>query len=281
MSFSVGILYSAQEFTSYVSTTVVGVDEFKSAFKKFSLASPEDILDVSVRCNWIDFHPDGICRITRKGKDLLLADPEKILRLQLCDLIDADQPPWAAKIPNGRQEAIKYLPDEVHQCFKEAGLLKGWSDEIIEWWDKLSIATRSHKSIANLITGRKAEKLTMDYETKRTGEIPHWQSIESNFSGYDVLSKADTSTSTVRKIEVKGSSLPKNQAFCYVTRNEWKTAELSSDYHFHLWCLREKPLLIDVSKEEMKLHIPQDMGDGAWETAKILFSSFPDHIIIN
>jgi hypothetical protein len=274
MSFSVGILYSAQEFTSYVSNNVVGVDEFKSAFKKFSLARPEDILDVAVKCNWIDFHPDGICRITQKGKTLLLAEADKILRLQICDLIDVDQPAWAAKIPNGRQEAIKFFPDEVHQCFKEAGLLQGWDEDIIDWWDKLSIATRSHKSITNLLTGRRAEKLTIDHETKRLGIAPHWQSIESNFSGYDILSKSEKGSATNRMIEVKGSTLPKNQAFCFVTRHEWRTAELSKDYRFHLWCLRGAPYLIDVTMDQMKLHIPQDNGDGVWETTKIYFNCF-------
>src|SRR6267378_4656869 len=103
MSFSVGILYSAQEFTAYVSENEVSVEEFTTAFKRFSLARPEDILQLATKCNWVDFHPDGICRVTKKGKGILLDVPEKSLRVQLCDLISSDEPPWAAKIPHGRQ----------------------------------------------------------------------------------------------------------------------------------------------------------------------------------
>jgi hypothetical protein len=278
MSFSVGVLYSAQEFTAYVSENEVSVDEFTAAFKRFSLAKPEDILQVATKCNWIDFHPNGICHVTKKGKEILFDAPDKSLRVQLCDLISTDEPPWAAKIPHGRQEALKFFPEEVQQCFKEAGLLQGWDADIIDWWDKLSIATRNHKVTANLVTGRTAEKLTIKYETKRVGLEPHWQSIESNFSGYDVLSYVDNTFAVRRMIEVKGTTLPKKQAFCFITRNEWKNAEIVKDYHFHLWCLRDKenPILLDLSVAHMKPHIPSDNGDGAWETTRIPFNCFPD-----
>lgn len=276
MSFSVGILYSAHEFAAYVAANNnIEIEEFKGAFSKFSLARPEDILQVSLKCNWIDFHPDGICRVTRQGKLLLEEDvPEKVLRMQICDLIHAEEPPWAAKIPHGRQEALKALPEEATQCFKEAGLLKGWDDDIIDWWDKLSVATRSHKSINLLITGRTAERLTMEHEEKRTGIPPHWQSIESNFSGYDILSRVSEEDSTPRKIEVKGTILSKKEAYFTVSHNEWQTAQKSEDYRFHLWCLKGSPVLMDVSAEEVGQHIPENKGDGKWETARIFYKCF-------
>lgn len=276
MSFSVGVLYSAQEFTAYVAENEIDIEEFKGAFKKFSLAKPEDILYVTTKCNWIDFHPDGICRITKQGKELLGQEtPEQVLRLQICDLIHADEPPWAAKIPHGRQEAQKALPDEVTQCFKEAGLLKSWDDDVIQWWDRLAIATRSHKSSELLITGRAAERLTVEYETSRTGVQPRWQSIESNFSGYDVLSRVSKTDDTHRKIEVKGTTLSRKEAYFTVSYNEWRTAEKSEDYRFHLWCLKGiKPELFDVSTEDVEKHIPENRGDGKWETARIFFKCF-------
>lgn len=274
MSFSVGILYSVQEFVSLINSQPLAVEEFTNTFTKFSLARPEDIIYVATKCDWINFHPDGICRITEVGKSILDEDAEKSLRRQIRDLIFADDPTWAAKIPNGRKEVTKFFPDEVHQCFKEAGLLEPWNDEIVEWWDKLAIATRSQKSEASLITGRAAEKLTIYYEKERVGEDPHWQSIESNFSGYDVLSRSEKGISTRRMIEVKGSSLPRSQAFCTVTRNEWTTAESSEDYRFHLWCMKGAPFLIDVSVEDMKSHIPTDSGDGRWETVRVAFKNF-------
>lgn len=282
MSFSVGVLYSAQEFTAYVSMNEVSVEEFKAAFGRFSVAKPEDILQLATKCNWVDFHPDGICRVTQKGRNILLDDPIKCLRIQLCDLIFSEEPPWAARIPNGRSEAVKFFPEEVLQCFREAELLKGWDPEIVEWWDKLSIATRSHKNALHLITGRTAEKLTIGYEKKRTSIQPHWQSIESNFSGYDILSHSDGTAETKRKIEVKGSILPKKQAFCNISRNEWETAVVAEDYHFHLWCLRDtaNPILLDIDTNTMLPHVPTDNGDGKWEVARVPFSCFPDSIAL-
>jgi len=276
MTFSVGVLYSAHEFTSYVADNEIDIEEFKGAFKRFSLAKPEDILSVSIKCNWIDFHPDGLCRVTVQGKELLeQKSAEDVLRVQICDLIHADEPPWAAKIPHGRQEAQKALPNDVSQCFKEAGLLSGWDEDIIQWWDRLSIATRGNKSKELLITGRRAERLTVEYEEGRTGSKPHWQSIESNFSGYDVLSCVSKTDATPRKIEVKGTSLSKKQAYFTVSYNEWRTAEKSEDYRFHLWCLKgEKAELIDVSWQEVQEHIPLNQGGGKWETARIAFSHF-------
>lgn len=283
MSFSVGILYSAQEFTAFVAENELKVEELKTSFKRFSLARPEDILKVATSCNWIDFHSDGICRVTKKGKEILSDAPEKSLRVQLCDLISFDEPPWAAKIPHGRQEAMKFFPEEVYQCFKEAGLLKGWDTDIIEWWDKLSIATRVHKNAANLVTGRTAERLTLKYEKMRIGIEPHWQSIESNFSGYDILSYSDSSASVKRMIEVKGSTQPKKQAFCFITKNEWKNAEIVEDYRFHLWCLRDEnnPILFDLSLEQIKNHIPTDNGKGEWENVKIFYSCFGNDLAVN
>ena len=274
-SFSVGILYSAQEFTSYIANNVVTIDEFKTAFNRFSLATPEDILQVATKCQWVDFTPEGVCKITSKGAGLISSDVEQTLRLQLIDLIDAEQPAWAVKIPNGRQETLKFLPEEVYQCFKEAGLTQGWTSEIVQWWDRLALATRSNKTAANLVTGRKAEALTMKYEVERTGLDPKWQSIESNFSGYDILSYTDANPEERRQIEVKGSTLPKREAFCFVTQNEWRTAELSNDYWFHLWCLKSEPAsLIEVPKDQMKIHIPTNNGEGVWETVKVFFRDF-------
>ncbi len=275
MSFSVGILYSAQEFILYVSQKSISVSDFETAFNRFSLARPDDILKVCLKCKWVEFQQDGICRLTPSGELLLIEDAEKALRIQLCDLIDAEKPSWAVKIPNGRKEVERFFPSDVYQCFREAGLFANWNDDVVEWWDKLSVAARSVKSSLSLVVGRRAEKLTIEYEAIRTGIRPHWQSIESNFSGYDILSKSDKGSDIPRMIEVKGSELPRNEAFCFVTRNEWRTAEIAPDYRFHLWALRgERPYLIDVGIEEMSKHIPSDLGNGKWETTKVPFNTF-------
>jgi hypothetical protein len=194
--------------------------------------------------------------------------------MQICDLIFVDQPAWAAKIPNGREEAARFFPPEVRQCFKEAGLLRSWDEAVVAWWDELAISTRSTKSSLALVTGRKAERLSMQYEEKRTGFTPHWQSLDSNFSGFDILSRVDENDSSTKKIEVKGSILSVKEAFFTISRNEWETAISSSNYAIHLWCLKSEPLLIEVSFEELKLHVPIDNNDGKWETTRIPFKIF-------
>lgn len=274
MSFSVGILYSAQEFTTYALNNNLAVVDFETTFKRFSLARPEDILEVVTKCNWIDLQPDGFCRVTEKGKNMLKSSPEESLRMQICDLIFVDQPAWAAKIPNGREEAAKFFPPEVTQCFKEAGLLKSWDEEVVTWWDELAIATRSTKSTLALVTGRKAERLTMLHEKKRTGITPHWQSLDSNFSGYDILSQVDKHDSSPKKIEVKGTILSVKEAYFTLSRNEWETAENSNNYEIHLWCLKGDPRLIEITFDEVKTHIPTDNGQGKWETTRIPFKIF-------
>ncbi|MGB8190295.1 MAG: DUF3883 domain-containing protein [Chitinophagaceae bacterium] len=274
MSFSVGILYSAQEFTAYVSNNPLAAREFETTFQRFSLAKPSDILEVTTKCNWIDIHPDGICRITEKGKMILKENAEKSLRAQIHDLIFIEQPTWAARIPNGREEASRFFPTEVEQCFKEAGLLGKWDDTIIEWWDLLGIATRSNKSAIGLVTGRRAEKLTFEFEEKRIGTPPDWRSLESNFYGYDILSKVAKDDPTPRMIEVKGTVLSIKEAYFTLSRNEWETAETAKSYNFHLWCLKGKPYLIEVTFDQIKHHVPTNNGRGKWETTRIPFRTF-------
>lgn len=274
MSFSVGIFYSVQEFIEFVRDNPLSVEEFESTFTRYTLARPSDILEVSTKCNWIQIYPDGICRITEKGRNILKASADESLRVQLLDLIFVEQPDWAMKIPTGRSEAVQFFPPEVAQCFREAGLLGEWNDEIIGWWDNLGIATRNSKLAINLLTGRKAEKLTIEFEEKRTGIKPNWRSLESNFSGYDILSRINKTDPTPKKIEVKGTTLSVKEAFFTLSRNEWEVAETSPSYVFHLWAMKGDPHLGEVTLDEMRDHIPTNNGEGKWETTRIRFKVF-------
>ena len=44
--------------------------------------------------------------------------------------------------------------------------------------------------------GRKGERLTLQYEELRTNVKPDWRSIETNLSGYDVLSQRSKTDNT-------------------------------------------------------------------------------------
>jgi hypothetical protein len=272
---SVGLLYSAQEFLNFVADNRVIGETFESLRSRFGLAKPKDIYSISMRCNWFQLDDDGACILTYRGREIHEKESEEIkLRLQLQDLIDVFQPSWAIKLRDGRKELQEALPVEITQVFKEAGLFENWSEELIDWWDDLALLVRMKKGSELLKTGRKAEKLSFIYEENRTGRTPHWRSLESNYSGYDILSVHGPSNHGKVKIEVKGSELNLNNSFFYVTNNEWQTAERSEIYRFHLWLFKGVTRLIDLDSSDVAPHVPQDSGEGKWQNVRIPFKAF-------
>lgn len=280
MSFSVGVLYSAIEFLQQSQTTAIDSRAFKASFLRFSVASAEEILSVSQECGWIAINSSGDIQPTERGLNILDVNDSTVqLRSQLVDLISAYQPTWAKRIPNGRAEVKNSFPEDAKQCFKEAGLLGEWDDELIRWWDELAHVAKARKSTELLEIGRKAEKLSIEHELTRTGVRPKWQSLESNFSGYDVLSRVSAEDETPLKIEVKGTTLSRKEAQFTITRNEWKTAMSSPNYCLHLWLLNGNPLtVIVVGTDDIYCHLPENNGNGAWETTRIPFSSFHNNV---
>lgn len=276
MSFSVGVLYSSIEFLQQLQATPIDSGDFKASFLRFSVASAEEVLTVSQQCGWIAINTEGAIHATPRGLEILaLTDYSIQLRSQLIDLISIYQPTWAKRIPNGRAEARSSFPKDAEQCFHEAGLLSEWDDELIRWWDELAQVAKARKSSELLEIGRKAEKLSISHELSRTGVKPKWQSLESNFSGFDILSRVSNEDETPLKIEVKGTTLPKKQAYFTITRNEWTTAQASPYYCLHLWLLNGNPHnLTIVGRDQLIPHIPENKGNGAWETARISFSGF-------
>lgn len=275
MTFSVGALYSSQEFLRLIQAGPIKQEEFRESFDRFALSSPDLVLQVCQTCNWVQLANDGTIVVTARGVVILgEAVPEKRLRHQLRDLIETAQPVWAEKMRHGRAETAKFLPGDAYQCLKEAGLLGDWTDEIRDWWDRLASAARARKSEDLLRTGRRAEKLSWEYEFKRTGVLPKWQCLESNFSGFDILSRVSSSDGTPLSIEVKGTTLNRRDATFVLTRNEWETAMSSPNYRFHLWLLKGGEVLIDLGVSDLASHVPTNNGSGAWEQTKIPYRAF-------
>ncbi|OAM52690.1 hypothetical protein A7981_04355 [Methylovorus sp. MM2] len=276
MSFSVGALYSSVKFLQHLQAKPVSHEEFKASFQMFGVASADIVLQVSQDCGWIALDGDGLVFVTDKGLNILSqGNPIDQLRTQIIDMISFYEPLWARKIPSGRAEARSALPADASQCFKEAGLLDSWTDELIEWWDTLGHAAKAKKSTALLKIGRDAERRSVEHETQRTGEPAKWQSLESNFSGFDVLSQVEPGNKEPLKIEVKGSTMGIKEAYFTLTRNEWNVAETSKNYCLHLWSLNANPVnLIVVDKEKLIDHLPNNLGHGKWETVRIPFNAF-------
>lgn len=272
MSFSVGILYSSQSFISFVKANQINGIEFPTMFKKFEVADAKSVLNTSLRCNWITLNVHNRLEVTKLGEEILEEDTAKDkLRIQIAHLIEVYKPSWASLICYGRTEAAKFFPPEVKQCFFEAGLLDGYDLDIVQWWDKLSSIVRGLSEDVCLTIGRYGERLSCIYEEKRTRIKPKWQAIESNLSGYDILSQKSESDTNPLRVEVKASSYEGELKF-HVTRNEWKVASTTEDYLFHIWKLKPQIQLFILKADDMKKHIPLDRGNGIWEKVEIRFT---------
>jgi hypothetical protein len=273
--FSVGLLYSTHDFLKLIPTTGLTPDEFKNYFKNFKYSASDKILDVSFKCGWSKLTQSGQIELSARGKEIITFGYQQALLLQLEDLILNFNPVWASILLRGRTEAKNFLPPDALQCFKECGLFGKLTDDIVKFWDKLTLAYRNYTQKKLTEIGRTGEKLSFEYEKTRTGFEPIWQAVESNIAGYDLLSILSTDNSAKLQIEVKTTTSSLNYATLHITRNEWQTAISSLNYLFHLWHIGDSEnKLYMASVTQMEKHIPTDKSDGKWETVEIPFRVF-------
>lgn len=190
--------------------------------------------------------------------------------------IEEVRPIWAYKFPAGREEAFSAMSADEVKCFDEAGLGRGTlSDDVIRWWDQIAALFRNPHENELVEIGREGERLTIQYEFKRVGVSPKWVSIESNYAGYDVLSKESNDSADRRLIEVKATHKNIRDAVLYISCNEWETAvAASSRYFFYIWLCGEVNKLAIVSTEEMHSHIAVNQGAGRWLSISVPYSEF-------
>lgn len=277
MSISVGQLHSAHELLDWVSKRQMAKSEIH-LFNRVLVCPAKDILNLSLRCGWVEIDMDSNLKLSPRGKELQSkSDFQARMRLQIMDTVTMEQPSWSSLFPKGRLETVNFINQDILQCLNEAGLLDSPpTDEIVSWWDEMAGHVRGVRSSSLTEIGRKGEKLSLLYEQRRTGQVPRWQAVESNLSGFDVLSIVSNKDSAQLQIEVKATERDVNVAEFYITQNEWDTAKLSRNYIFHLWIIASKPKLASVSREEMEKHIPHDMGQGIWQSVKIPFKIFSE-----
>jgi len=274
MYFSVGILYSAQDFLLFLKENPRLVSNFVDVFKNLnSVASTKAVLEVCQECHWIELDTDGYLKVTDKGEQVLDSKErvEIALRLQIHHLIEAYRPTWIPLLTRGRSEALKYLPIDVVQCLREAELVASYSDDVIVWWDRVAKISRKTSKEEKLDLSRAGEKLSIEYERNRTNKEPKWQGFESNFSGYDILSVVSSTDNSLLRVEVKISNSNWSVASFHVSRNEWKVAQYSNNYLFYLWILIPNPRLFIVNVNEVGKNIPTNKGNGEWESTEIPF----------
>ncbi|WJY21577.1 DUF3883 domain-containing protein [Fontisubflavum oceani] len=275
---SVGVLYSCQTFLKIVRDGTLNLDNFESSFRRIEVADGRAVLSLSQTCQWIRVTEQGRIGLTERGQTLVSYRAEAVcLREQILDVLSSSPPPWARRLTLGRFEALKVMPDDAQQCFRECELTDGFDDDTVTWWDQASETVRSERSKVNHQVGRNAERLSLKYEKDRTGKDPLWQAVQTNVAGYDVLSVVDATNADRLKIEVKGSRMGRREAAFFLTRNEWRTATKSNAYQFHLWLIHEMPVLFVVPSTELAAHVPEDRMEGLWETARFSFKDFTDY----
>lgn len=278
MIISVGYLHSSIKFLELF----IEHNNLKFAKKtredRFIVCSLDKILQLGVNCHWLNSIGGDKYQLSSRGIEINHMNLyEDKMRHLLKDYIQSYKPTWSRAIYYGRQEFCKIAPPDIVQCLQESELLVEKPDEnIIKWWDDISSIFRGYKNKILYDIGRRGELLTIEYEYNRTGFCPKWQSFESNFSGYDILSIISNNNKTPLCIEVKSSENRIQDASMTITSNEWNQAINSTNYKFYLWSLKDKPKLAIIEYTDVMNHIPDDNGKGKWTSANIPYRIFKD-----
>jgi hypothetical protein len=249
-----------------------------SQLPKFSSFRNEDLLEFSMRMQWVKAREDGIAALSTRGESLIEV-PSVFLKLRraLTDYVEVEKPQWTALVLDGRARFMAFAPVEFRQTVSEAYLAEGYEDDVIAFWDLLAGIARGQRGATLSQIGRRGERLTLQYEKLRTGRDPAWRAIESNSDGYDVMSVVASDDPARMPIEVKASTQGMDGT-AHLTRNEWDQTELMRHHTLHFWDLsvNTRPMLAAVARVEIAAHVPTDTGRGKWMEVEIPFAAFKD-----
>lgn len=241
-------------------------------------------LDFAIQCQWVS-NVDTNVVLTDYGNTIIEMFDGHSISMQLWRrilyiYITVCSPAWCRRIPYGRREAYLFMNEEEQRCFDEAGLVDSQDESVIDWWDMLANEERTKSDAALGDIGRKGERLTLAYEELRTGVKPNWRSIETNLSGYDILSQRSSNEKEKLLIEVKTSTQQLETACAIISRHEWDVASMKNNrnrYLFYFWALSGNGnRLAIINVDEMSSHIPDDNESGKWENVSIPFDAFKE-----
>lgn len=274
-AFSPGLALGCFELLEMAARRDIHVSRITSDFSMIGVMPAAAVLNLAQTLRWIHTGDNGLAIISVEGNRILGSTGyESRIRQALLDYIDVIRPPWVQNATFGRAKVIAFAGRDISQVFVEAGLADGTGSDVVDFWDELAARARGQKGVRLNAIGREGERLSIKYETTRTDSTPRWISIDSNADGYDILSVAGKTDSRLLSIEVKTTSVGLAGYF-HLSANEWERA-LTSDLHsFHLWNISgARRSLAILSKDDVEPHIPNDQGDGRWETVEIPFRSF-------
>ncbi|MGG6362222.1 protein NO VEIN domain-containing protein [Peribacillus frigoritolerans] len=278
--FSKGILLSSLQFLKTIKTIPWSIQRFMRQ-KSYLHTTPDAVIKLLMPSGMI-LEYNGFYHLSTKGEGYLPDDTlfsffktdetKETIRSFLKETILHVKPQWATHLYKGRREWVGSLEDglekrELLELFQSLDLLEGSNDSILSWWDSLAQAF-APSSERNLEIGREGEKRSILYEEYRVGKKPYWEALESNFSGYDLLSVTDRGEDTPLRIECKAS---RNSYRFHVSRREWEKAVGFVEYLFHFWHLGRNELFV-LPVPFLKGHIPIEQGKGVWENSLFSFS---------
>lgn len=275
---SPGIIASSLYLFDLLDKYIVTQSELRREFITISGTKTEDVLETCFECQWILSDIENI-KVSARARELIQLSFIETEREMIKDFLLINKPSWITLFTKGRLESVPFLPRDIQACFFDAKLMEQTPDTTATlWWDNLLVKIYNEREAEQLLTGRFGERLSIEYEIKRTKQHPIWKSIDSNLAGYDLLSQVSKYDVTKLLIEVKASISDYLHAVAHITRNEWETACLSSNYCFHLWLISEAPQIAIISFDDMKIHIPEDSGYGSWESVAIPYKSFDTNL---
>lgn len=275
LRFSPGIAQGCFELLALVKKHPNTAAHFLHAFSSIGSIPSEKIYATAQVLRWITIDATGNIAPTVEGERVLATGTyPALLRQMLLDYIDVVRPSWLQNAISGRAKVLHFAGAEISQVFVEAALAEGSDSDTVAFWDILAARARGIKDDRQNQIGRIGERLTLEYEQARTGKAAKWVSIESNEDGYDVLSIVSSDDARKLSIEVKASSMGLNGSF-YLTTNEWERAQESPTHAFHLWDVSRSPAALCILQvDELAQHIPQNSGQGCWQSVQVPFRAF-------
>ncbi|OWX99360.1 DUF3883 domain-containing protein [Thioclava sp. IC9] len=266
--------YACIDLLAEVTAQRLTLSELKNLH--FPSISAQTVVDNVTALGWVIEEADGSVATTHRGQECLnLNEATEQLRFLLSDYFLLRRDPWLQLARRGRIHVLLQAPPEIAQLLHEAQLAEGEQDYIVRFWDDLADRIRGDRDRNRTEVGRTGERLSLAYETKRTGKKPRWVALDSDEFGYDLLSQTSETDLTLTKIECKCSERTLAEATLYLTRHEWETADSSERYYFHLWNIAShKTRLAIVSVEDMRQHIPENKNRGSWEAVQVPFLAF-------
>lgn len=276
--FSPGVAQGCFELLTLCKKHPSPVPYFLSSFSRFGSITSENIFSTAQTLRWVCVDEHGVLAPTVEGERLLSTNGyAHLLRQMLLDYIDVERPSWIQNAISGRAKVLGFAGSEIGQVFVEASLADGTDEDTVVFWDTMAARARGIKNERQNEIGRQGERLTLDYEKKRTGRTARWISIESNEDGYDILSVVASDDLRKLSIEVKASTMGVSGSF-YLTANEWERAQETMNHAFHLWDISKAPARLCVADiNAMSSHVPQNQGHGNWQSVRVPFLAFQAH----